>query len=256
MTDREGIAVRREAIVPEWVERSRGSLLGPGPALALFGVAAALFFAGAQWYGLTTLPARDMGHLQKILYVHVPSAWIAFLSFFAVLVAGVWYLSTRSESADRLGASAAEVGTLLNGLVLAQGMIWAKPTWGVWWTWDARLTSTLVLFLVFASYLTLRALVDDRERRARWSAIVGILGALGVPVVYMSVRWWRTLHQVQSTPSTMDPSFALGLRLNAFALLFVGAYLVLLRRRVARVEAAVEAIEDERALNAEATRVR
>ncbi len=84
---------------------------------------------------------------------------------------------------------------------------------------------------------------------------MGILGALGVPVVYMSVRWWRTLHQVQSTPSTMDPSFALGLRLNAFAVLFVATYLVLLRRRVARVEAAVEAIEDERALAAEVSRV-
>lgn len=235
--------------IPGWVAAARGPLLRPGAGLALFGTAAAAFFAAAQWYGLRTLPARDMGHLQKILYVHVPSAWIAFLSFLAVLIAGVWYLASRRDSADRLGASAAEVGTLLNGLVLAQGMIWARPTWGVWWTWDPRLTSTLILFLVFVSYLTLRALVDDRERRARWSAVVGILGALGVPVVYMSVRWWRTIHQVQSTPSTMDPSFATGLRLNAFAVLFLATYLVLLRRRVARVEAAVEAIEEERALS-------
>ncbi len=240
--------MRSDSVVPEWVQRSRGSLLRPGPALAVLGAAAVAFFAWAQRYGLQTLPARDMGHLQKILYVHVPSAWIAFLSFFVVLVAAVWYLASRADAADRLAASAAEVGTLLNGLVLVQGMIWAKPTWGVWWTWDPRLTSTLVLFLIFVGYLALRALVDDRERRARWSALVGILGALGVPVVYMSVRWWRTLHQVQSTPSTMDPSYATGLRLNAFAVLFVAAYLVLLRRRVARVEAAVEAIEEERAL--------
>lgn len=240
--------MRSDSVVPEWVARSRGSLLRPGPALAVLGAAAVAFFAWAQRYGLQTLPARDMGHLQKILYVHVPSAWIAFLSFFVVLVAAVWYLASRADAADRLAASAAEVGTLLNGLVLVQGMIWAKPTWGVWWTWDPRLTSTLVLFLIFVGYLALRALVDDRERRARWSALVGILGALGVPVVYMSVRWWRTLHQVQSTPSTMDPSYATGLRLNAFAVLFVAAYLVLLRRRVARVEAAVEAIEEERAL--------
>ncbi|MEN8374448.1 MAG: cytochrome c biogenesis protein CcsA [Gemmatimonadota bacterium] len=232
-----------------------GPLLRRGPALALFGLAAAAFFAYAQWYGLNTGPERDMGHLQKILYVHVPSAWIAFLSFAVVFLAGVWYLATRSERADELGASAAEVGTLLNGLVLLQGMIWAKPSWGVWWTWDARLSSTLVLFLVFVSYLALRALVDDRERRARWSAVVGILGALGVPVVYMSVRWWRTLHQVQSTPSTMDPAFATGLRLNAFGVLFVGAFLVLLRRRVARMDAAVEAIADERALRGEVDHV-
>ena len=210
-------------------------LLRPGPALAVFGAAAVVFFGLAQAYGLTTLPARDMGHLQKILYVHVPTAWIAFVSFFVVLVAGLWYLATRNDAADRLGASAAEVGTLLNGMVLVQGMIWAKPTWGVWWTWDARLTSTLVLFLVFVSYLALRALVEDRERRARWSALVGILGALGVPVVYYSVRIWRTLHQVQSTPSTMDPSYATGLRLNAFAV----------------VEDAIERVEDERALTGE-----
>jgi len=240
--------LRSDSVVPEWVARARGSLLRPGPALAVFGAAAVALFAWAQRYGLQTLPARDMGHLQKILYVHVPSAWIAFLSFFVVLVAAVWYLASRADAADRLAASAAEVGTLLNGLVLVQGMIWAKPTWGVWWTWDPRLTSTLLLFLIFVGYLALRALVDDRERRARWSALVGIMGALVVPVVYMSVRWWRTLHQVQSTPSTMDPAYATGLRLNALAVLFVAAYLVLLRRRVGRVEAAVEAIEEERAL--------
>jgi heme exporter protein C len=237
-----------DRVVPDWVGRTRTDLLRPRPALALFGVAAVIFFAWTQKVGLGTAPARDMGDLQKILYVHVPTAWIAFVSFFVVLVAGVWYLATRAAAADRLGASAAEVGTLLNGLVLVQGMIWAKPTWGVWWTWDPRLSSTLVLFLIFTGYLTLRAVVDDPDRRARWSALVGILGALGVPVVYMSVRWWRSMHQIQSTPSTMDPAYATALRLNAFAVLFLAAFLVLLRRRVARVEAAVVAVEEERAL--------
>jgi heme exporter protein C len=234
--------------VPAWVERAAPALLRPGLALAGVGAAAVVFFAYTQRVGFTTLPARDMGHLQKILYIHVPTAWIAFVSFFVVLVAGVWYLASRNPAADRLGASAAEVGTLLNGLVLVQGMIWAKPTWGVWWTWDPRLSSTLILFLIFTGYLTLRSLVDDPERRARWSALVGTLGALGVPVVYMSVRWWRSLHQVQSTPSTMDPAYATALRLNAFAVLFLATYLVLLRRRVATSEAAVLAIEEERAL--------
>jgi ABC-type transport system involved in cytochrome c biogenesis permease subunit len=168
-----------DRVVPDWVGRTRTDLLRPRPALALFGVAAVIFFAWTQKVGLGTAPARDMGDLQKILYVHVPTAWIAFVSFFVVLVAGVWYLATRAAAADRLGASAAEVGTLLNGLVLVQGMIWAKPTWDVWWTWDPRLSSTLVLFLIFTGIsrcapswttpIAARAGAHSSASSARWA---------------------------------------------------------------------------------------
>ena len=160
-----------------------------------------------------TSPAdRDMGDLQKIMYVHVPAAWITFLSFFVVLVFSVRYLLLGRENDDLLAASAAEVGATFNGLTLMLGMIWGRPAWGVWWVWDARLTSTLVLFLIFVGYLALRAFVDDQDRRAQWSAAVGMFGAINVPIVYMSVRWWRTLHQIQSSPSTMDPAYVMGLR--------------------------------------------
>lgn len=190
----------------------------------------------AQSYAIMISPAEgDMGHLQKIMYVHVPAAWMTFLAFFVVLVFSVLYLWRRRESDDLIAASAAEVGAVFNGLTLILGMIWGRPTWGVWWAWDARLTSTLVLFLIFVGYLALRGFVDEPQQRARWSAAVGIIGAINVPIVYMSVMWWRTLHQQPSSPGTLDPAYTLGLRLNAIALLLVLIYFIRKRYEIARL---------------------
>ena len=206
--------------------------------LALAGFGAVI---AAQVYSILTSPAEgDMGHLQKIMYVHVPAAWMTFLSFFVVLVFSLRYLWKRRENDDLIAASAAEVGATFNGLTLMLGMIWGRPAWGVWWVWDARLTSTLVLFLIFAGYLSLRALVDDAQQRARWCAAVGVIGALNVPIVYMSVKWWRTLHQPPSSPATLDPAYTMGLRLNAIALLLVLIYFIRKRYEIARLERAVE----------------
>lgn len=211
-----------------------------------FGVFAFAFLIGAQLLGfLTSAPDRDMGHLQKIMYVHVPAAWIMSLTFAVVLFYSFRFLWKGNEFDDLMAASAAEVGAAFNGLTLVLGMIWGKPTWGVWWTWDARLTSTLVLFLIFIGYLALRAFVDDPQRRGQWSAAVGILGAINVPIVYMSVRWWRTLHQVQSSPSTVDPMYVLSLRANAFAFLFIMIYFIRRRYEAACLERAAEhAVQD------------
>jgi heme exporter protein C len=217
--------------------------------LAPFGGFALLFLVASQAVGLLTSPPdRDMGDLQKIMYVHVPAAWISFIAFFVVFVASLLYLWKRQERHDLLAASAAETGAVLTGLTLALGSIWGRPTWGVWWTWDPRLTSTAILLLIYVSYLALRAFTDDDERRARWSAAVGILGFINVPIVYLSVKWWRTLHQPQSTPSTVDPAYVLGLRLNAFAFLFLLTYFVGSRYYIARLERAAEARLEERAL--------
>ena len=223
---------------------------GPGGrGLEWFGVAAILMLVGAQVLGLLTSPAdRDMGHLQKIMYVHVPAAWNAFIAFFVVAVSSLLYLWKGQERHDLLAASAAEVGTVFTALTLALGSIWGRPTWGVWWTWDPRLTSTAVLLLIFVGYLSLRAFIEDADRRAQWSAAVGLLGALNVPIVYMSVRWWRTLHQIQSTPSTVDPEYVVGLRANAIAVLLVLVYFTMKRYRAARAERLAEQLEEQAAL--------
>ena len=205
------------------------------------GIAGFAAVIAAQAYAIVTSPAeRDMGHLQKIMYVHVPAAWMTFLAFFVVLVFSVRYMWRRNENDDLLAAAAAEVGAVFNGLTLLLGMIWGRPAWGVWWVWDARLTSTLVLFLIFVGYLALRKLVDDADQRARWSAAVGAIGAINVPIVYMSVTWWRTLHQPPSSSSTLDPAYTLGLRLNAIALLVLMIYFIAKRYEIARVERAAE----------------
>ena len=217
--------------------------------LASWGLLVLAALIAGQVYGfLESPPDRDMGHLQKIMYVHVPAAWSAFIAFFVVFAASIAYLWTGRARHDLLAASAAEVGALLTALTLALGSIWGRPTWGVWWTWDPRLTSTAVLLVVFVGYLALRAFTEDDERRARWSAVVGILGFLNVPVVYLSVRWWRTIHQVQSSPSTVDSAFAWGLRVNAVAFLLLTIYLVRERYRAASMEHELAVRIEEREL--------
>ena len=224
--------------------------------LAAWGVVVLFALVGAQLYGfLESPPDRDMGHLQKIMYVHVPSAWSAFIAFFAVFLSSIAYLWTGRAKHDLVAASAAEVGALLTALTLALGSIWGRPTWGVWWTWDPRLTSTAVLLVVFVGYLALRAFTEDFDRRARWSAVIGILGFLNVPVVYLSVRWWRTIHQVQSAPSTVDSAFAWGLRLNAVAFLLLTIYFVRERYRLAAMDHMVDVRIEERELHGGSARV-
>jgi heme exporter protein C len=214
-----------------------------------FGAFAVVSLIAAQAVALlSSAPDRDMGHLQKILYVHVPSAWMSMIAPAVVFAASILYLWKRQPKHDMIAAAAAQVGLLFIGLTLIQGSIWARPTWGIWWTWDPRLTTTAILFLIYAGYLALRSFSEDEEQRGRWSAAVGILGFMGVPIVYMSVRWWRTIHQVQSTPETMDATYKLGLRLNAFAFLFIFIFLVGLRYHIARLERARALALEERAL--------
>lgn len=217
--------------------------------LGTVGVVSFLAVLAAQLYGmLASPPDRDMGNLEKIMYVHVPAAQMAFSCYFVVFVASVAYLWKGREWYDLMAAAAAEVGAVLTALTLMLGSIWGRPTWGVWWAWDARLTSTAVLLVIFVGYLVLRAFTDDAERRAKWSAAIGIFGALNVPIVFMSVRWWRTLHQVQSSPATLAPQYQIALWANAIAVLLVTWYFVLRRYYTARIERATEQLADANAL--------
>ena len=212
-------------------------------------ILAPLAFIAAQVYGLVyTPPAEDFQESVKIMYVHLPIAWNAFLAFFIVFWASVVYLIKRTERSDLLAVSAAEIGTLFTGMTLLIGSIWGRWAWGIWWTWDARLTSTAVLFIIFVGYLSLRAFTEDPERRATWSAGVGIFGALNVPIVYMSVRWWRTLHQTQSTPETMSGIFTWAMRYNVIAMLLLMIAFIGWRYRAARIERRAEALHEEAVL--------
>jgi heme exporter protein C len=128
--------------------------------------------------------------------------------------------------------AAVEVGIVLNALLLVQGSIWARATWGVWWDWDVRLTTSLIMLLLFAGVLALRSFVHDAGRRATWTAIATIVAFVDVPLVYFCVRWWRSLHQIQSTPDTVAPMMVVPLRINAFAILFLAIWMMAQRVRL------------------------
>ena len=210
----------------------------------LLAVVGLLCAAIGTYFGLFVAPPdRNQGEVVRILYVHVPSAWIMMVCFTLAFGFAIWSLWSGDARADGLMVGSIEVGTMLTGLVLVQGMLWARPTWGVWWDWDVRLTFTLILFLLFAGILALRAVVDDRGRRATWSAVATIVAYADVPLVYYCVRWWRSLHQVQSSPETVDPMMLIPLRLNALAVLFLSLWMIALRARVEKAKVAREEID-------------
>jgi heme exporter protein C len=162
--------------------------------LAAAGGAVALMLAAAAMIFLFAPTDALQGPVQRIFYVHVSSAIAAFASFATVLVGSVMYLWRGSLRADRLARASALVGLVFTTVTLVMGMLWAKPIWGTYWTWDARLTSTLVLWIIYAGYLLVRRLAVPGRQAARFAAVVGIFGFVDVPVVYFSVDWWRTQH--------------------------------------------------------------
>jgi heme exporter protein C len=202
---------------------------------------AALALATGLVMGFGVAPREvTQGNVQRIMYLHVPAVWVAYLAFAVGFVGSVAYLARRRAGADRLAHAACEVGTVFLGVNIASGAIWGKPTWGTWWTWDARLTSVAVVFVMFLAYLLLRQAVDDRERAARYASVLGIVAALNIPLVHFSVYWWRTLHQPPSLlkpgASTMPPLILAALLVNFAALALLGAYFVTRRARLLAAE--------------------
>lgn len=137
---------------------------------------------------------KEMGEIQRIFYFHVPLAWTAFLAFFVVFVGSISYLLKRDSKWDILAKSSAEIGVVFTTLVLITGPIWARPVWGTWWEWEARLTSSLVLWLTYIGYLLVRSYASEESMGARFAAVLGIMGFINVPIVYLSVNLWRTQH--------------------------------------------------------------
>ena len=147
-----------------------------------------------SYLALAVAPTEaTMGDVQRIFYYHVPSAWVAGVCFFINFLASVWYLIKRTNGSDAIAAASAEVGVVFCSVVLITGPIWARPVWGIWWTWDARLTTTLVLWLIYVSYLMLRRFAAGGQSQVM-AAVLGIFGFVDVPIVYMSIRWFRTQH--------------------------------------------------------------
>lgn len=198
-------------------------------------VLGAITLGVGAWMGLFWAPPdREMGDVYRIIYVHVPAMWMALIACTVNFGASIAYLFKASWKADSLAESHAEVGLLFGIFGLVLGMIWGKPTWGVYWDWDPRLTSMAVMLVAYMGYLALRRFIEDPEKRAVWSAVLGIIAFMDIPIVWYSVRWWRSLHQVQSTPQTVHPDMTLALRVNAFAFLFLFIAFVWSRYRIAQ----------------------
>ena len=205
---------------------------------------AVLTMAAGLAAALTAPPDQLQGDLQRLMYVHVPAAWLAYLSFAITFGASAGWLWRRTARLDRLAAGSAEVGVFFTGLTIVVGSVWGKPVWGVWWTWDPRLVTTALMFFVYLGYLALRRATLDPTVRARRAAVFGVLAFAQVPVVHMSVIWWRALHQPPTVLKPGDPSIdhwmLAALMLNVLA--FTAVYAVLLRSRI-RLAADEEALE-------------
>ena len=195
----------------------------------------------ALWFVFMVVPTeREMGIVQRIFYFHVASAWVAFLGFFLVAGASAVYLWSGSAGADRLAQAGGEIGVLFCTLVLITGPLWARPIWGVWWTWDPRLTMTVILWAIYASYLMLRAFGGDDDAVRRYAAVLGIVGVLDIPIIMVSVRLLRGIHPAVITRNEggsglVDPWMRAGLGVSALALILLAVWLIALRVRTARL---------------------
>jgi heme exporter protein C len=209
-------------------------------------VVGALMMASGSWLGLSWVPAeRDMGDVARIMYVHVPAVWMMLLCSLLNFGASLWYLFKASWVADALAEAGAEISLVFGTIGVLLGSIWARPTWGVYWNWDPRLTSVTIMLVTYAGYLALRRFVEDPEKRARRAAVIGVLAAANSILVWFSVKWFNSLHQVQSSPKTTYPELVLTLRWNSFAFLFIAVWFVWQRYELAMLTRAGEVAPPE-----------
>jgi heme exporter protein C len=192
---------------------------------------------------------RVMGAAQKIFYFHVPIAIVTFASVFVLLAGAIGYLWTRRRVWDHLSIAATELGLLFCTLVLITGPIWAKPAWGVWWTWEAKLTTTLVLWILLAACLMVRGYAENRDQAARLGAVLGIIAAVDVPIIHKAVDWWRGQHPVVFGPGkteSLEPRMMTAFQVSMLAFFLLYGSMLLLRMRLAKQEERLEALVEGR----------
>jgi heme exporter protein C len=189
-----------------------------------------LLYLGLVW----APPEAFMSDVGRILYVHVPYVWMCMLAFTINVGCAIAYLMKKSWRTDALAEASAEVGVLFGAGGVLMGSIWARPTWGVWWDWDPRLIATTVMLLSYVGYLAFRSFTEDPERRATWSAAVSILGYVSLPIVWFSVRWWNSLHQVQSNTQSLDSQMKIVMWWGTVTMLFFLFVFIVKRYEIAR----------------------
>jgi heme exporter protein C len=210
-----------------------------------------LFLVGAAAYASFFIAPEEktMHVLQRIFYFHAAAAWAGMTAFFVCFVANLLYVWRREERWDALGISSAEVGLAFITVVLITGPIWAKPAWGIYWTWDARLTSTFVLWLLYISYLLLRTLIEEPDRRALLSALFGIFAFIDVPIVFGAIRWWRTQHPapvIMGGPgSYLDPTMKKVFFFSVLAMHALMVFLIAERYRLEKLRTDIEVVRRE-----------
>ncbi len=206
--------------------------------LAVLGVGGVV---SGSYLALAVAPAdHEMGDVYRIMFAHVPEVWMALLALCVNFGASVAFLFRKDLSLDALSEACAEVGLFFGTIGVLLGAIWGRPTWGVWWDWDPRLTTAAIMLVVYSGYLALRKFVDDPEKRATWSAVVGIIAASDLPILWFSVRWWRSLHQRQSGAGKMDPTIWSILMWNTAALMALTIVFAYQRYRIAQATRARE----------------
>jgi heme exporter protein C len=223
------------------------SLAGTRRWAAVFGVIGAGLLLWGLWMVFFYAPTEsEMGVVQRIFYVHVPSAWTMFLAFGLVALCSAGYLWLRDPKLDAIAVSAAEIGLVFATLVLITGPLWARVAWGAWWVWEPRLTLTLLLWFMGVAYFMLRGAAENPERGKRFSAILGIVAAVDIPLIHLSVQWWRSQHPkpvvMRPEGAQADPAILQTLFVCLFAFTFLFLSLLLIRYGMERLEQRVHAL--------------
>ena len=223
------------------MERSASPIRLPGIKTSLALITGVMMLVDLYLIFLVAPTDSVLGHIQRVFYFHVPIAIMSFLAFFVVFVSSVMYLIKRTPKWDAVAHASAEVGVVFVTLALITGIIWARPIWNTWWTWEPRLTTTLILWLIYVAYLMVRSYAPTPSKGALYAAVIGIVGFVDVPIVYYSVVWWRSIHPSPvvgpfAQANALDGTMALILLYSFITFVFFFAYMVMERMELRKTE--------------------